>query len=82
MKPLTPNQQRVCEMLCDDYPDKAIAAELGVSFSSVRRTLKRAMTRLGVRGRVSLAVAFAISKVNKNDTSRPEPDRRLMTSKL
>ena len=55
---LTERQDQVGILLCAGTPDKAIAAEMGVSERMVRRHIARLKKILGVQSRVGLALAL------------------------
>jgi DNA-binding CsgD family transcriptional regulator len=56
----TPQQARVVESTIEGKPDKRIAIELGVSFSTVRKHLSVAFEKTGATGRGELtAIVYA-----------------------
>lgn len=60
--PLSPQQVRVCELASRGLPDKAIAAELGMSFGTLRTHWQRAFSRLHVHTRTEAALLWALAR--------------------
>ncbi len=60
---LSPQQIRIVELLLRNKQDKEIAAELGLSFPTVRTYLRRIFDRVGVKDRMGLVLhVFAIAQ--------------------
>jgi len=60
---LSPQQIRIVELLLRNKQDKEIAAELSLSFPTVRTYLKRIFDRLGVNDRMGLVLhIFAMAQ--------------------
>ena len=55
-KPLTPAQTRVVRLLCEGLLDKQIADRLGVAPRTVSNHLEHITKRIGLKGRVRVAV--------------------------
>jgi DNA-binding NarL/FixJ family response regulator len=58
--PLTTRQAQIVERVAKGFPDKRIAAELGISIDTVRYHIQEAATRIGgnVRPRHALTLFF------------------------
>jgi DNA-binding NarL/FixJ family response regulator len=54
---LTSKQENVFSLLCQGYPNKRIARQLGVSESTVKVHVRRIMHKFGVANRTELVVA-------------------------
>ncbi|RIK63123.1 MAG: hypothetical protein DCC65_16350 [Planctomycetota bacterium] len=60
---LTPQQSKVVTLILRGYCDKQIAAQLGLSYSTVRTHLGRLFQRIGAQDRSELILAiFAIAQ--------------------
>jgi len=60
---LSPQQIRIVELLLRNKQDKEIAAELGLSFPTVRTYLRRIFDRVGVEDRTGLVLhVFALAQ--------------------
>lgn len=67
---LSPQQQRIVELLLLGYQDKQIAEELKLSVPTVRTYLKRIFDRVGVADRVELLLhVFAMAQERSNHPS-------------
>jgi DNA-binding NarL/FixJ family response regulator len=67
---LSPQQQRITELLLLGYQDKQIAEELQLSVPTVRTYLKRIFDRVGVADRVGLLLhVFAMAQQRSNSAS-------------
>lgn len=55
---LSPREKEVLDLLAQDYLDKEIAAELGISFNTVRTHLHHIFQKLQVRTRTGAVVRF------------------------
>ena len=68
MAELTPEEQRVLELLARGYDNRAIAAQLKITYPTVGQHVRSIITKLGARSRVdALARAYKRGLV-----SRPE----------
>jgi DNA-binding NarL/FixJ family response regulator len=61
LAPLTKRQRDVCERIAAGQTNKAIASELHVSTSAVKRHLEKLFARLSVDCRTGLAIAFMMA---------------------
>jgi DNA-binding NarL/FixJ family response regulator len=60
IKMLTARDGHVMGLVVRGFPNKAIAADLGVSVATVKNTLSHIFITLGVRDRASAAVVYAL----------------------
>lgn len=60
-------QTHLVELVALGHSDKQIAAEMGMSYRTVRTHLERLFTRLGVRSRTALAVSWRDSRTSATD---------------
>lgn len=58
--PVTPDQEAVLQLVLAGLPDKAIARRLGLSHGGVRSRLQALYRDSGERGRVRVAVRWAL----------------------
>ena len=56
---LSPREREIARMVAKGYPDKAIAAELGISRWTVSTHLRRTYVKLGVHSRAAMVAALA-----------------------
>ena len=67
---LSPQQQRIVELLLLGYQDKQISEKLKLSVPTVRTYLKRIFDRVGVADRVGLLLhVFAMAQERSNPAS-------------
>ena len=55
---LTPRQVEVAKLVCLGHDNEQIAAELHIAYNTVRVHLGHICSKVGVRGRVGLIIAF------------------------
>ena len=60
--PLSPAQVRVCELASRGLPDKAIAAELRMSFGTLRTHWQRAFSKMKVHTRIEAVLLWALAR--------------------
>jgi len=55
---LTFKQRKLLELMLEGVPDKACAAEFGVTYSAIRKRIEGMFTKFGVRSRIELAKVY------------------------
>ena len=80
-KTLSPRQRRICELAARGWPDKAICAELGMAWGTLRTQWARAFAKLGVHTRTEAALIVELGKremitVGNLDDNKPADTTR------
>ena len=68
---LTPRQRQIVALVADGWPNKEIAAELGIAVRTVEHTMTDIMTRMRVTNRTELAM-LAVRHPEALDGERSE----------
>lgn len=69
LRPLTPRQHQIVELVCCGMSNKDIAARLLITEATVRAHVNDVFKKLGVRHRVQLAIHFARSDHSLTDAA-------------
>lgn len=72
---LTPQQMRVARLAAEGLPNKAIAAELGISLYTVKRHMQNIMAKLGVDGRAAVGAWVGRMEVLGDGRSSDDEER-------
>jgi DNA-binding NarL/FixJ family response regulator len=75
---LTPQQQRVMQLICAGKPNKQIAYELQLAEATVKAHITALLRRLGVRNRTQAALAVEAARAGTLATEEPPETRNFL----